>query len=66
MPRAKDTYIVIAREDVNPDGSKGKYTLYTRQVFATEQEAKDYAAGVNESREPMVVSGDFVFLRLPQ
>jgi len=60
-----EAYVVIAREDRQPDGSQGRYTLCTRQIFATEQQAKDYADGVSPSREAIVVPGRFNELRKP-
>ena len=58
-----ETYLVIAREDRQPDGEKGRYTLATRRVFETEAAATDYAVGISSSREPLVVPGCYNQLR---
>jgi len=60
-----EAFVVIAREDRQENGSQGRYTLATRAVFKTEQEAKDYADGISSSREPMVIPGRFKQLRTP-
>jgi hypothetical protein len=62
----EESYVVIAREDRQADGTQGRYTLATRAVFKTEQEAKDYADGISSSREPMVIPGRFGQLRSPK
>lgn len=56
-------YIVVCREDRQPDGTPGNYTLLTRTVFLTEEGAAEYASGVSPSREPLVVKGRFAGLR---
>lgn len=38
--------------------------LATRTLFRTRIAAEDYAAGISESREPLVVSGRFLDLRI--
>jgi len=48
-------YVVVAREDRQPDGSKGPYTICSRRIFATRREAEVYASHVSPSREPIVV-----------
>jgi hypothetical protein len=58
-----EAYIVIAREDRTPLGTPGRYTLATRAIFKTAEEADEYAAGISPSREPMVVPGRFNQLR---
>jgi hypothetical protein len=58
-------YIVVCRDDMNY-GVRGEYVLATRQTFATLKEAARYAVTVNESREPLVVSGRFGQLRPPR
>lgn len=58
-----ETYLVIARDDRQPDGEKGRYSLATRRMFATETEASDYAVGISSSREPLVVPGCYSQLR---
>lgn len=58
-----ETYVVIAREDRQPDGSPGRYTLATRATFKSEEAALSYAAGISSSREPLVVPGRFGELR---
>lgn len=60
-----NTFIVIAREDREPDGTQGRYTLATRQVFHIEEEATKYAEGISSSREPLVIPGRFDQLRFP-
>lgn len=57
-------FIVVCRADRNADGSPGAYELATRRVFPTSEAAQEYAAGVSESRAPIVVSGDFAALIL--
>ena len=59
------TYIVICREDVCEDGSKGRYSLATRHVFQDEKYAQVYASGISSSREAIVVPGNYNELRLP-
>lgn len=56
-------FIVVCRNDRNADGTTGPYGLATRRVFTSEAAAKDYAAGVSPSREPLVVQGSFDTLR---
>jgi len=58
-----EVYVVIAREDRQPDGSQGRYTLATRAFFKTEEKAKDYAVGISSSREPLVIPGRFNQMR---
>lgn len=58
-----EAYVVIARDDRNPDGTQGRYSLATRAIFKSESEAKDYAVGISSSREPMVIPGHFDQLR---
>jgi hypothetical protein len=57
-------FIVICREDRDPDGTLGRFALATHQVFDSEEEAHKYALGVSSSREPMVIPGQFDRLRL--
>ncbi|OHD23798.1 MAG: hypothetical protein A2Y38_17055 [Spirochaetes bacterium GWB1_59_5] len=51
--------IVVCREDRKPDGTKGDYTLATRTVFENAVAAQRYAGGISDSRDPIVVPGDF-------
>lgn len=53
------SYIVVCRDDRKYDGSKGDYTLATRNVFATMEAANEYAKYISDSREPIVVPGRF-------
>lgn len=57
------TWIVICRADRKEDGSAGDYELATRKVFETRYAAETYMAGISESREPLVIQGDFRGLR---
>jgi hypothetical protein len=57
-------FIVICRDDREPDGTQGRYALATRQVFHTEEDATKYAEGISSSREPLVIPGQFDQLRL--
>lgn len=50
------SYVVICRDDVKPDGSKGDYVRATRTLFADAEDAARYASTVNASREPRIVS----------
>lgn len=69
----RETFVVICREDSTPPDPghspdcecvrPGPYTLATRQVFPTREAARAYAEGISPSREPIVVSGDWVGLR---
>jgi hypothetical protein len=58
------TFVVIARDDAHPDGTKGRYSLCTRTVFFSEKTATEYLAGISPSREPVVVPGDWAHLRV--
>jgi len=58
-----EAFVVIAREDRTPVGTPGRYTLATRTIFKTVEEAEEYAAGISPSREPMVIPGRFNQLR---
>lgn len=55
-------FIVICRED-SYDGGPGDFTLATRTLFPTKEEAEKYASGIHESRQPLVVGGRFNELR---
>ena len=57
-------FIVICRDDVKPDGTRGDFSLATRTLFRTRIAAEDYAVGVDKSREPLVVHGRFLDLRI--
>lgn len=50
-------FYVICRLDRNEDGTKGPYVLCRRSEppFTTRKEAETYAAGINPSREPIVL-----------
>jgi hypothetical protein len=56
-------HLVVCREDRQEDGSPGKYTLATRRVFDSNEEAVEYSLGINSSREPLVIEGRFDQLR---
>ena len=60
-----ESWVVICRADRQEDGAKGRFELATRRVFGSEREALDYAAGISDSREPLVAIGDFGGLRFP-
>lgn len=47
-------FIVLCRDDVKPDGSKGAYVIATRKLFLTREDADQYSAGINSSREAHV------------
>lgn len=61
-----DVYIVVCRDDRDPDGTPGGYCLATRATFESAAEAERYAATVSPSREPLVIAGRFHQLRLPR
>jgi hypothetical protein len=48
-------YLVICRDDVKLDGSKGDYVIATHRWFASREAAITYTATVSQSREPLVV-----------
>jgi hypothetical protein len=56
-------HLVVCREDRQEDGSPGRYSLATRRVFDLESEAIEYSQGINASREPLVIEGNFNQLR---
>lgn len=56
LKRNPDTYLVICKD-------QGKYVLATRRVFLTREGAEGYAATCNESRDAIVVPGDYMGLR---
>jgi hypothetical protein len=61
IPIESALYAVICRDDATDNmQSKGPYALATRQLFATEREAEDYADGLSFSRDPVIVVGDWV------
>jgi hypothetical protein len=51
-------YIVICREDTEPDGTPGRYVLATRQHFKTRALALKYKAGISPTRQPHVARLD--------
>ncbi|HEY7192868.1 MAG TPA: hypothetical protein VH439_03930 [Gemmatimonadales bacterium] len=57
-------FIVVCRAD-RTGRRKGPYVLATRRVFATPDEANEYAGTINASRQPLVIEGRFGQLRLP-
>lgn len=57
-----DRWIVICRTD-KIGARKGPYVLATRQVFNTENDAKQYSYTISQSREPLIVSGPWRTLR---
>jgi len=60
IPLESALYAVICRDDATDDmQSKGPYALATRQLFATEREAEDYADGLSFSRDPVIVVGNW-------
>lgn len=56
-----DKFLVVCTDDKR--GGKSAYYLATRRVFNTYDEAEKYAATISESRDPVVVEGDFANLR---
>lgn len=60
-----DSYIVVCRLDRDKEDVPGNYAIATRRVFKTRIQAEKYAATVAQSREPIVVEGDFANLRFP-
>lgn len=59
-----DQFIVICRDAERVrEHWEFPYTLATRRVFSTKDEAEAYATTVNASRVPLVVSGRFNQLR---
>lgn len=70
MPKLDVTFVVICRADSKYDehigeriSGTGDYELATRRVFPTEDEARTYARTINQSREPLVIPGDWLHLR---
>jgi hypothetical protein len=62
---ANDYYfIVVCRADVKPDGTRGDFSLATRTLFRTHDDAQDYMARISDSREPFIVNGRFLDLRI--
>ena len=61
-----ELYIVICRADRTPEGAPGRYELATRTTFLASDAANGYADGISPSREPIVVSGRFAELRMPE
>ena len=60
----RETFVVICRDDFTPGADqKGPYLLASRQVFASAEDARDYARGISPSREPLVIVGDWLNLR---
>lgn len=64
---APETFVVICAVGMGEDSARPyrHYALATRHVFATFADAEKYAAGVNGSRSPIVVAGDWAALRFP-
>lgn len=58
-------FVVVCREDA-AEGGIGGYTLATRQVFTNLSGAYHCAAGINEARQPLVVSGRWFQLRMEE
>lgn len=58
-------YIVICRGDSDPSSEYafGAYELATRTVFPTREAARQYASGINEARQAIVVQGRWAGLR---
>ncbi len=48
-------YRVICREDCTPEGERGKYVLATSREFDNQPAAIEYAATIDQSREPRVL-----------
>ena len=59
MSRLPDSFIVICKE-------RGAYVLTTRRVFSTSEEALAYAGTCSDSRDPLVIPGDFRGLRFSE
>lgn len=58
-------YVVICRADTDPSSeyAYGAYELATRTVFPTRKAALEYAAGIAEARQPLVIPGRWAGLR---
>ena len=61
-----NAFIIICYGDKEPGQKKGRYELATRTVFRDEAVAKTWAKGINPSRKPKVIPGEWASLRFDQ
>jgi hypothetical protein len=63
-PMTSDTFIIVALDDSPPHGT-GDYSLATRQIFDTWNEAADRAKTYSPARKARIIPGRWTELRSP-
>jgi hypothetical protein len=49
------TFMIVCRDDTQPDGTKGKFVLATRRTFKDMFKALKYGQSISPAREPKVL-----------